>query len=62
MKYLNQKTSRFLLSISLLFTFFAGFSQQNNGKIKGQITTSDGEAAAGVNVILKKFKILEHYQ
>ncbi|KAF2516474.1 TonB-dependent receptor [Flavobacterium foetidum] len=56
MKYLNPKTSRFLFTVSLLLTFFAGFSQQNHGKIKGQITTSDGEAAAGVNVILKNSK------
>ncbi|GAA6767802.1 hypothetical protein AAFH68_37520 [Flavobacterium sp. CGRL1] len=31
-------------------------SAQQNGKIKGTITTSDGEQAAGVNIILKNSK------
>lgn len=56
MNYLNLKTSRFLLTIGFLFTFLAAFSQQNNGKIKGTITTSDGEEAAGVNIVLKNSK------
>jgi iron complex outermembrane receptor protein len=56
MKYFNLKTSRFLFSISLLLSAFTVFSQQNHGKIKGTITTSDGDAAAGVNIILKNSK------
>lgn len=32
------------------------FAQQNFGKIKGTITTSDGELAVGVNIILKNSK------
>ncbi|WP_236353644.1 TonB-dependent receptor [Flavobacterium seoulense] len=32
------------------------FAQQNFGKIKGKITTSDGELAVGVNIILKNSK------
>lgn len=43
-------TAVFLLSTISLF------AQQNNGKIKGTITTSDGEPAAAVNVILKNSK------
>jgi iron complex outermembrane receptor protein len=31
-------------------------AQQNNGKIKGTITTSEGDVAAGVNIILKNSK------
>ncbi|WP_281234640.1 TonB-dependent receptor [Flavobacterium gelatinilyticum] len=56
MKYFSLKTSRFLFTISFLFSFFALFAQQNSAKIKGIITTSDGEPAAGVNVILKNSK------
>ncbi|KRD06480.1 TonB-dependent receptor [Flavobacterium sp. Root901] len=55
MNYQNSRTSCFLL-ISFLFTFTALFAQQNNGKIKGTITTLDGEQAAGVNVVLKNSK------
>lgn len=55
MNYLNLKTSRFLFSISFIFSFLSAFAQ-NHGKIKGTITTSDGDAAAGVNIILKNTK------
>jgi len=43
------------MTISFVFTFLTTFAQQN-GKIKGTITTSDGEKAAGVNIILKNSK------
>ncbi|OMQ08804.1 TonB-dependent receptor [[Flexibacter] sp. ATCC 35103] len=56
MKYSTVKTYRFLFTISFLFSVFCSFAQQNFGKIKGTITTSDGDAAAGVNVILKNSK------
>nr|WP_294787734.1 TonB-dependent receptor [uncultured Flavobacterium sp.] len=56
MNYHHQKTLRFLFSISFLFSFLSIFAQQNNGKITGTITTSDGDAAAGVNIILKNTK------
>ena len=56
MKYLNQKTTRFLFTITFLFSTFLIFAQQNNGKLKGTITTSEGDAAAGVNIILKDSK------
>ncbi|MFW0737043.1 TonB-dependent siderophore receptor [Flavobacterium sp. T12S277] len=49
------KNSQFVIYLFLLFSFSA-FAQQNNGKIKGTITTSDGELAVGVNVILKSSK------
>ncbi|MHC0445670.1 TonB-dependent siderophore receptor [Flavobacterium sp. 3-218] len=39
----------FLLSVNV-------FAQQNSGKIKGTIKTSDGELAVGVNIILKSSK------
>ncbi|WP_426485942.1 TonB-dependent siderophore receptor [Flavobacterium sp. 2] len=56
MNNLKLKTSRFLFSISFIFSFATVFAQQNHGKIKGTITTSDGDAAAGVNIILKNSK------
>lgn len=56
MKYSTVKTYRFLFTISFLFSVFSSFAQQNFGKIKGIITTSDGDPAAGVNVILKNSK------
>lgn len=55
MKYFNPKTLRFLLTTCFVFSFLI-VSAQQNGKIKGTITTSDGELAAGVNVILKNSK------
>ena len=56
MKYLNLKTSRFLSAICLLFSISTALAQQSNGKIKGTITTSEGDPAAGVNVVLKNSK------
>ncbi|WP_281638099.1 TonB-dependent receptor [Flavobacterium marginilacus] len=45
----------FIICIFLLSTISL-FAQQNNGKLKGKITTSDGELAVGVNIILKNSK------
>lgn len=56
MKYLSLRTSKFLLIMSLLFSVFSSFAQQNSGKIKGQITTSDGKSASGATIILKSSK------
>ncbi|WP_343697322.1 TonB-dependent receptor [Flavobacterium sp.] len=57
MHYLNQITKRLLYTIGLFLIFFNFINaQQNNGKIKGTITTSDGEPAIGVNIILKNSK------
>lgn len=56
MKYLSLRTSKFLFIISLLFSVFSSFAQQNGGKIKGQITTSDGKSASGVIITLKNSK------
>lgn len=44
--------------VLLVITFFGitAFAQQNLGKIKGTIITSDNEPAAGVNIILKDSK------
>jgi iron complex outermembrane receptor protein len=54
MKYLSLKTALFLCIITLLFSVHS-FSQ-NHGKVKGQITTSDGAPAADVNITLKNSK------
>ncbi len=54
MKYLSLKTVFFLCIITLLFSVHS-FSQ-SHGKVKGQITTSDGAPAADVNITLKNSK------
>ena len=46
---------KYLILLSFFSTTFL-FAQQNLGKIKGKITTSDGEEAIGVNIILKNSK------
>ncbi|TPG40858.1 TonB-dependent receptor [Flavobacterium pectinovorum] len=56
MKYLSLRTSKFLFIIGLLFSVFSSFAQQNSGKIKGEITTSDGKSASGTTIILKSSK------
>lgn len=56
MKYLSLRTSQFLFIISFLFIVISTFAQQNHGKVKGQITTSDGQPAGDVNIILKNSK------
>ena len=45
-----------LFLLAILFIGLTSFAQQNFGKIKGKITTSDGELAVGVNIILKNSK------
>lgn len=56
MKYFSLGTSQFLFTISFLCIAISSFAQQNYGKIKGQITTSDGQPAEEVNIILKSSK------
>ncbi|MFB9109495.1 TonB-dependent receptor [Flavobacterium gyeonganense] len=57
MKNSNKRILCFLLTIySFLLFSFSAFAQQNHGKIKGTIATSDGDAAPGVNIILKNSK------
>lgn len=57
MNHFNQITKHILYVICLFFICTGIITaQQNNGKIKGNITTSDGEMAAGVNIILKNSK------
>lgn len=57
MNYFNQFTKQFLYTICLFFICIGTITaQQNHGKIKGNITTSDGENAVGVNIILKNSK------
>lgn len=57
MNYFNQITKQFLYTICLFFICIGTITaQQNHGKIKGNITTSDGENAVGVNIILKNSK------
>lgn len=52
MKYLSLRRSKFLLVISFLFSIASSFAQ-NSGKIKGEITTSDGKPVSGVMIVLK---------
>lgn len=52
MKYLSLRRSKFLLVISFLFSIVSSFAQ-NSGKIKGEITTSDGKPVSGVLIVLK---------
>lgn len=53
----NKKIQHFIFTICLfLFSVISLFAQQNLGKIKGKITTTDGEQAVGVNIILKNSK------
>ncbi|MNQ04541.1 Ferric-pseudobactin BN7/BN8 receptor precursor [compost metagenome] len=56
MKYLSLRTSKFLFMMGLLFSALSSFAQQNHGKIKGHINTSDGKPASDVNIILKNSK------
>lgn len=57
MNYLNPRMKKFLYVIGLFFIVTAtAFAQQNFGKIKGTVTTSDSELAIGVNIILKNSK------
>lgn len=56
MNYLNLRPQHFIFIICLLLISTTNILAQNNGKLKGSITTSDGEPAAGVNVILKNTK------
>ncbi|MEP7094898.1 MAG: TonB-dependent receptor [Flavobacterium sp.] len=57
MNFSNQRALPFIFIIFLfLIPVTHAFSQQNIGKIKGIITTSDGDPAAGVNIILKNSK------
>lgn len=56
MKYLNLKIKNFIYLTCFLLISANSFAQQNFGKIKGTVTTSDGEPASEVNVILKGSK------
>ncbi|RED26303.1 iron complex outermembrane receptor protein [Flavobacterium cutihirudinis] len=56
MIYSNLKIKHFILLFCLILLTPSAFAQQNFGKIKGTITTSDGELAVGVNIILKSTK------
>ena len=57
MNYSKTGTKNVLYTFCL-FLFFTTMliAQQNHGKIKGTITTSDSEPAVGVNIILKNSK------
>lgn len=57
MNNFNQRILFLIFTVCLLFNSATRiFAQQNSGKIKGIITTSDGDAADGVNIILKNSK------
>jgi iron complex outermembrane receptor protein len=53
----NQRMQHFIVITCLfLLSTISLFAQQNNGKIKGTITTSDGAPASSVNIVLKNTK------
>lgn len=54
MNHLNPRILHLIICIFLISTTTS--LSQNNGKLKGIITTSDGEPAAGINVLLKNTK------
>lgn len=56
MKQLNPKKRYFVIVCFLLFGILGLYAQQYSGKIKGIITTSEGEPAASVSVILNNSK------
>ncbi|PIF33506.1 iron complex outermembrane receptor protein [Flavobacterium sp. 9] len=57
MNYLNPRMKKLAYVIGLFFIVTTtAFAQQNFGKIKGTVTTSDSELAIGVNIILKNSK------
>jgi len=56
MNYFNQKIQQTLFVLFLLVFASNASAQQNFGSIKGTITTSDGELAEGVFLILKNSK------
>lgn len=57
MNYSTRSIKKISTIICMLFFLSSNvFAQQNFGKIKGTITTSDGELAVGVNIILKSSK------
>lgn len=57
MNYSHRSLKQISTIICMLFLITGSlFAQQNFGKIKGTITTSDGEPAVGVNIILKSSK------
>lgn len=57
MNHSNYSFGKISTIICMLFLLCHNlFAQQNSGKIKGIITTSDGEYAVGVNIILKNSK------
>lgn len=53
MNFKNQRITKFAFLLCLFFSVLIAQAQQNNGKIKGTVTTSDGDPASFVNVILK---------
>lgn len=56
MAFFNLRIPHFIFIICLFLISATNTFSQNNGKIKGKITTSDNEPAVGVNVILKNSK------
>jgi iron complex outermembrane receptor protein len=56
MNYFNQKIQQTLFVLFLLVFVINASAQQNFGSIQGTITTSDGELAEGVFLILKNSK------
>ena len=56
MNHLNQRMLHFIFIICIFLISTTNSFSQNSGKLKGTITTSDGEPAAGINIVLKNTK------
>ena len=56
MNYFNLRIQHFIYIICLFLFSVTSIFAQKNGKLTGTITTSDGDPANGVNVILKNTK------
>jgi iron complex outermembrane receptor protein len=56
MNYFNLRMQHFMFIICLFLISTASIIAQNNGKLQGIVTTSDGDPATGVNIIIKNTK------
>ncbi|WP_163397705.1 TonB-dependent receptor [Flavobacterium fluviatile] len=56
MNYLYPKMQHFIFIICIFLILTTDAVAQDNGKLKGTITTSDGQPAAGINIFLKNTK------
>ena len=57
MKIINQILLKYTLLLGVFFFALTTQAQQNSGKIKGTVTTSDSDPASFVNIVLKGTKL-----